>query len=88
MSAKNQVSKEIREAYVFLRKENNTIPSETLQFMLDTSLEKLNREDGVRLMTEEDRALMRMETVSQFIEHCKDHGIEISDVHYEEFFGA
>jgi len=43
MSAKNQVEKEIREAYIFLRENNSTIPSETLQFMLDSSLEKLNQ---------------------------------------------
>jgi len=43
MSAKSQMEKEIREAYVFLRKHNQTIPDETLQFMLDASLEKLNK---------------------------------------------
>ena len=37
----NQIRIEVREAYVFLRKENSAIPSETLQFMLDASLEKL-----------------------------------------------
>ena len=42
MSAKKQLEKEIREAYTFLREKNQTIPSETLQFMLDASLEKLN----------------------------------------------
>lgn len=36
-----QLAKEIREAHEFLRLRNNTIPSETLQFMLDASLEKL-----------------------------------------------
>ena len=40
-AAINQIRMEVREAYVFLRKENSTIPSETLQFMLDASLEKL-----------------------------------------------
>ena len=40
-AAINQIRIEVREAYVFLRKENSTIPSETLQFMLDASLEKL-----------------------------------------------
>lgn len=39
--AKKQIEKEIREAYVFLRKENNTIPSETLEFMKDSAIEKL-----------------------------------------------
>ena len=42
MSAKSQIEIEIREAYIFLREENQTVPSETLQFMLDASLEKLN----------------------------------------------
>ena len=43
MSYKIQTEKEIREAYIFLRETNHSIPSETLQFMLDASLEKLNR---------------------------------------------
>ena len=41
MSAKTQIETEIRLAYAFLRERNTTIPSETLQFMLDASLEKL-----------------------------------------------
>jgi len=41
MGAGKQVEKEIREAYLFLRERNNTIPSETLEFMKDASLEKL-----------------------------------------------
>ncbi|MGK0175658.1 MAG: hypothetical protein ACI9AT_002045 [Ulvibacter sp.] len=41
--AKKQLEKEIREAYIFLREKNHTIPSETLQFMLDASIEKLNQ---------------------------------------------
>jgi len=36
-----QKEKEIREAYTFLREKNMSVPSETLQFMLDASLEKL-----------------------------------------------
>lgn len=43
MSAKRQVEKEIREAYIFLREKNSTIPSETLEFMLHASLEKLEK---------------------------------------------
>lgn len=42
MSAKEQVKKEIIEAYVFLRTNNMTIPSETLEFMKDSSLEALD----------------------------------------------
>lgn len=33
----------IREAYLHLRKTNSTIPDETLDFMLEASLEKLKR---------------------------------------------
>ncbi len=35
----------IREAYVFLRKNNCSIPDRTLDFMLKASLEKLNKKD-------------------------------------------
>jgi len=41
MSAEQQVEKEIREAIIFLRTENHTIPSETIEFMKQASLEKL-----------------------------------------------
>lgn len=41
MSAEKQLEKEIREACVFLREKNQTVPSETIQFILDSSLEKL-----------------------------------------------
>jgi len=44
MSAIEQVEKEIREAIVFLREKNQTIPSETIEFMKQASLEKLNSE--------------------------------------------
>lgn len=43
MSAKEQVKKEIIEAYVFLRTNNITIPSETLEFMKDSSLKALDQ---------------------------------------------
>ena len=39
MDAKKQLEKEIREAYVFLREKNMSVPSETLRFMLDASIE-------------------------------------------------
>ena len=42
MSAKQQIEKEIREAYIFLRENNHTIPSDTLEFMLNASLDKVN----------------------------------------------
>lgn len=40
--AKEQLRKEIREAYIFLTKKNNTIPSETLEFMYNAALEKVD----------------------------------------------
>ena len=45
MSAKEQLEKEIREAVVFLREHNQTIPSETIEFMKAASLEKLRYPD-------------------------------------------
>jgi hypothetical protein len=42
MSAEQQVKKEIIEAVIFLREKNHTIPSETIEFMKQASLEKLN----------------------------------------------
>ena len=42
MSAEQQVRKEIREAIIFLREKNHTIPSETIEFMKQASLEKVN----------------------------------------------
>ena len=38
-----QTRKEIIEAYVFLRTNNMTIPSETLEFMKDSSLKALDQ---------------------------------------------
>lgn len=43
MSAEQQVEKEIREAIIFLREHNHTIPSETLEFMKAASLDKLKK---------------------------------------------
>ena len=47
MSAISQIEKEIIEAVVFLRKNNQTIPSETIQFMKDASIEKLKKETSI-----------------------------------------
>ena len=41
MSYIKQTEKEVREALLFLRKNNSTVPSETIKFILDASLEKL-----------------------------------------------
>lgn len=48
MSAEKQLEKEIREACIFLREKNQTIPSETIQFMLDASLEKLKNSTKIK----------------------------------------
>jgi len=45
MSAVKQMKKEIIEAYIFLRENNHTIPSETLEFMKDAAIEKLDEID-------------------------------------------
>jgi hypothetical protein len=39
--AKNQLKKEIMEAYIFLREKNMSIPSDTLEFIKDAALEKI-----------------------------------------------
>ena len=43
MSVKLQIEKEIWEAYFFLREKNNTIPSDTLEFIRDAALEKVKQ---------------------------------------------
>ena len=43
MSYIEQTRKEVIEAYVFLRTNNMTIPSETLEFMKDSSLKALDQ---------------------------------------------
>lgn len=39
-----QTKQEINEAYLFLREKNMTVPSETLEFMRDAAIEKLDAE--------------------------------------------
>lgn len=39
--AKEQIKKEIMEAYTFLREKNHTVPSETLELMKDSALKAL-----------------------------------------------
>ena len=70
MSALTQIELEIRKAYTFLREKNNTVPSETLQFMLDASLEKLNNikvndmiKDVVKGKSMRDLVLQRIEEI-------------------------
>jgi hypothetical protein len=47
--------KSIREAYIFLRKNNHDISDEVLQFILDASLEKLHK------IAEEEACIFRKE---------------------------
>lgn len=47
--AADQIEKEIREACVFLREKNNTVPSQTIQFILDAALERLKLPAIVKL---------------------------------------
>lgn len=42
-SETTQLEKEVRQAYRFLREKNNTIPSETLDFMLRASLNEIKK---------------------------------------------
>ena len=51
--AKKQLEKEIRESIVFLREKNNTVPSETLEYMKVASLDKLQG----KLRTEQEMHL-------------------------------
>jgi len=37
---------------------------------------------------QETLAGIRTETVSQFMEHCKDNGIDVPETLFESFFGA
>ena len=75
MTAKSQLEKEIRETYCFLRENNNTIPSDTLEFMLDASLKKLNDtypvepEKNIELETEKDTYPIEPETEKDFFEN-------------------
>lgn len=48
MSVDKQLEKEIREACLFLREKNHSLPSETIQFMLDASLEKLKNSNRIK----------------------------------------
>ena len=52
MSAEQQMEREIIEAIVFLRTENHTVPSDTIEFMKQASLEKLrNPEPNYKVKT-------------------------------------
>ena len=42
---KTQKEKEIREAIIFLREHNHTIPSETLEYMKQASLAQLEKDN-------------------------------------------
>lgn len=64
--AKKQLEKEIRESIVFLREKNNTIPSETLEYMKVASLDKL---EG-KLRTEQEMHL----NMHYYMEYCQSNG--------------
>ena len=72
MSAKKKIEKEIREAYVFLREKNMSVPSETLQFMLDASLEKLQGQSlPIDSVNHSDKHKMELWDLMQYyMEYC------------------
>lgn len=49
---KEHIEQEIREAYIFLRRNNKAVSSETFQFMLDASIEKLNQVNNIDIIKE------------------------------------
>ena len=61
--AKIQLEKEIREAVVFLRTKNQTIPSETIEFMKIAALEKLDECDGKNEL--DNNSKLNMQNVSK-----------------------
>ena len=46
--SKEKTKKEIIEAYIFLRYNNMSIPSDTLEFMKDSSLKALDKGNGTK----------------------------------------
>ena len=64
--AKKQLEKEIRESIVFLREKNNTVPSETLEYMKVASLDKLQG----KLRTEQEMHL----NMQYYMEYCNREG--------------
>jgi len=64
--AKKQLEKEIRESIVFLREKNNTVPSETLEYMKVASLDKLQG----KLRTEQEMHL----NMQYYMEYCQSNG--------------
>lgn len=64
--AKKQLEKEIRESIVFLREKNNTVPSETLEYMKVASLDKLQG----KLRTEQEMHL----NMQYYMEYCQANG--------------
>jgi hypothetical protein len=68
MSARLQLEKEIRQAVVFLREKNSTIPSDTIEFMKVAALEKLASISDI-----DDRIMVlgKPEVVNAFVEQTK-----------------
>ena len=77
---KEELRKDINKAYIFLRENNNSIPSDSLEYMRDKAIEGLER-DFIEKKKEkkgEDYILIR---VDAFCIKCKGKGhIEIKDV--------
>jgi hypothetical protein len=59
MSYIEQTRKEIIEAYVFLRTNNMTIPSETLEFMKDSSLNALDQALTIPVVSQQSELLLQ-----------------------------
>jgi len=62
MSYIEQTRKEIIEAYVFLRTNNMTIPSETLEFMKDSSLKALDQALTIPVVVKQSELLCKCTT--------------------------
>ena len=90
MSYIEQTRKEIIEAYVFLRTNNMTIPSETLEFMKDSSLKALDQALTIPVVVSSKTGLIKptqlKETdLSKLREVCQNYIDFIdNDVEYHE----
>jgi hypothetical protein len=79
-TAEAQVKKEIIQAYVFLREKNMSIPSETLDFIKDAAIEKLEQTSTLQKELEELR--LYKYALKQARNHC---GAEIGESIEEKF---
>ena len=72
MSYIEQTRKEIIEAYVFLRTNNMKIPSETLEFMKDSSLKALDQALTIPVVSQRSELLKVLEYTRQIKNNPKD----------------